>query len=65
MKIFDWLDGIEVTVFAVLAALLLVLGPCSSRIGLRWLTATLRHSSRVDSGFVASQLASVTFAVSG
>jgi hypothetical protein len=27
MKIFDWLDGIEVTVVATVAALLLVLGP--------------------------------------
>jgi hypothetical protein len=27
MKIFDWLDGIEVAVVAILAALLLVLGP--------------------------------------
>ena len=27
MKIFDWLDGIEVTVVAIVAALLLVLGP--------------------------------------
>jgi hypothetical protein len=27
MKIFDWLDGIEVTIFVILAALVLVLGP--------------------------------------
>lgn len=27
MKLFDWLDGIEVTVVAIVAALLLVLGP--------------------------------------
>lgn len=27
MKIFDWLDGVEVTVVAIVAALLLVLGP--------------------------------------
>ena len=27
LKIFDWLDGIEVTVVAIVAALLLVLGP--------------------------------------
>ena len=27
MRIFDWLDGIEVTVVVVVAALLLVLGP--------------------------------------
>ena len=27
MKIFDWLDGIEVTVVAIIAALALVVGP--------------------------------------
>jgi len=27
MKIFDWLDGIEVTIVAIVAALFLVLGP--------------------------------------
>jgi hypothetical protein len=27
MKVFDWLDGIEVTIVAIFAAVLLVLGP--------------------------------------
>jgi hypothetical protein len=49
MKIFDWLDGIEVTVVAIVAALLLVLGPLfityrfalAHRYGAAWLTGAL------------------------
>jgi hypothetical protein len=49
MKILDWLDGFEVTVVAIVAALLLVLGPLfityrfalAHRNSVAWLTGVL------------------------